>query len=112
MLIVAARQVSKSTLAKVFFLAIKESVDSGRKAGLFILTGSASVLTAPKISESLAGRMEIHTLWPLSRGEFLGQRESFIDFAFAVDKVPKLSPLELPDLLSLVASLAVSHWAG
>jgi predicted AAA+ superfamily ATPase len=90
--------------APELFLAIKESVDASRKAGRFILTGSANVLTSPKISESLAGRMEIHTLWPLSRGEFLGQREGFIDFAFAVDKVPKLSPLKLPQLIEILVA--------
>lgn len=90
--------------APELFLAIKESVDSSRKAGRFILTGSANVLTLPKLSESLAGRMEIHTLWPLSRGEFLGQREAFIDFVFAADKVPKLRPLKLSQLIEILVA--------
>src|SRR5882757_5511309 len=37
--------------------AIKHAVDVKRKAGRFLLTGSANVLSLPKVSESLAGRM-------------------------------------------------------
>ena len=43
--------------------------------GRFLLTGSANVLTLPQISESLAGRMEVLTLWPFSQGELLQHRE-------------------------------------
>jgi predicted AAA+ superfamily ATPase len=35
--------------------AIKLSVDSDRRAGRFLLTGSANILTLPQVSESLAG---------------------------------------------------------
>jgi predicted AAA+ superfamily ATPase len=35
----------------------------------FCLTGSANILTLPQVSESLAGRMEIVSLLPLSRAE-------------------------------------------
>ena len=49
--------------------AIKISVDRDRRPGRFLLTGSANVLTIPRVAESLAGRMELHTLWPLSQGE-------------------------------------------
>ena len=43
--------------------AIKLDVDRHREPGRFILTGSANVLTLPRISESLAGRIEIFTLF-------------------------------------------------
>lgn len=69
------------------FLAIKAEVDKHRKAGRFILTGSANVLLLPKIAESLAGRMEIITLMPFSQGELLGKREAFIDTIFSDDKL-------------------------
>jgi uncharacterized protein len=65
------------------FPAIKICVDRERRPGRFLLTGSANVLLLPKVSESLAGRMEICTLWPLSQGELAGVRESFIDRLFA-----------------------------
>jgi predicted AAA+ superfamily ATPase len=67
----------------LLFPAIKSRVDKNRKAGQFILTGSANVLLLPKISESLAGRMEIITLWPLSQGEIRSHQESFIDIIFS-----------------------------
>ena len=53
------------------FSAIKLMVDADRRPGRFLLTGSANVLRLPRISESLAGRMEIITLEPLSQGEII-----------------------------------------
>jgi predicted AAA+ superfamily ATPase len=43
----------------------------------------------PKLSESLAGRMEIVTLWPFSQGELHRRRDRFVDCIFAS---------QLPDL--------------
>ncbi len=63
--------------------AIKKSVDEDRRPGRFLLTGSANVLALPRLSESLAGRMEIRTLWPLSQGEMLGRAEGFIRVLFS-----------------------------
>lgn len=68
--------------------AIKARVDRARTggkrpAGMFVLTGSANVWTTLRISESLVGRAERVPLWPLSQGELLGRRESFIDDLFA-----------------------------
>lgn len=64
------------------FPAIKSEVDRRRQPGRFLLTGSANVLLLPKISESLAGRMEILTLWPLSQGEIDGTPDRFVDAVF------------------------------
>lgn len=64
------------------FLAIKSLVDKKRKAGKFILTGSANVLLLPKVSESLAGRMEILNLFPLSQSEINNSDYNFIDKLF------------------------------
>lgn len=49
--------------------AIKVSVDKNRKPGRFLLTGSANLLLLPRVSESLAGRMEIIRLSPLVESE-------------------------------------------
>lgn len=49
--------------------AIKTSVDKNRKPGRFLLTGSANLLLLPKVQESLAGRVEILKLYPLSELE-------------------------------------------
>jgi uncharacterized protein len=51
------------------FLDLKALVDRDRQPGRFLLTGSANVLLLPKMADSLAGRMEVLTLWPLSGGE-------------------------------------------
>jgi uncharacterized protein len=65
------------------FPAIKVQVDRDRRPGRFLLTGSADVLLLPNLSESLAGRMEILTLWPFSASELRESSESFIDGAFS-----------------------------
>jgi predicted AAA+ superfamily ATPase len=49
--------------------AIKSSIDRERKPGRFLLTGSANLLLLPKVQESLAGRMEVVQLNPLSEIE-------------------------------------------
>lgn len=72
------------------FVAIKADVDRHRVPGRYLLTGSANVLMLPRLSESLAGRMEILTLWPLSQGEIADRREAFIDALFA-DRPIKLA---------------------
>lgn len=55
--------------APELLLAIKAAVDRDRRPGRFILTGSANVLTLPRVAESLAGRVEVQTLWPLAQTE-------------------------------------------
>jgi hypothetical protein len=66
-------------------LAIKEDVDAHRSAGRYLLTGSANVMVMPRVADSLAGRMEVVTMWPLSQGEIEGVEENFIDAAFRAD---------------------------
>ena len=65
------------------FGAIKAQVDSDRRPGRYLLTGSANILLVPRLSESLAGRIEIITLWPLSQGELMYRQEHFIDRVFS-----------------------------
>jgi len=65
------------------FPAIKMAIDRKREPGHFLLTGSANVLLLPKLSESLAGRMELLTLWPFSQGEINGVKEGFVDALFS-----------------------------
>jgi predicted AAA+ superfamily ATPase len=82
------------------FLAIKASIDRSRRAGRFLLTGSANIWLIPRLSESLAGRMEILTLWPLSQGEIEGIQEKFIDVVFSDDPLPlKRFPVDRDDLV-------------
>ena len=49
--------------------AIKRAVDEDRRPGRFLLTGSANLLLVPTVSESLAGRMELAQLHPLTEPE-------------------------------------------
>jgi len=58
---------------------IKAVVDKDRRPGRFVLTGSANVLLLPKLSDSLAGRMEVFTLWPLSQQEINRSQVGFVD---------------------------------
>lgn len=64
-------------------LEIKDVVDNGGAPGQFLLTGSANILTAPKIREALTGRAEYLTLWPLSQAEIAGTTTNFVDALFA-----------------------------
>ena len=64
-------------------LAIKQSVDTDRRPGRFLLTGSANLLSIATIGDSLAGRMEIVPLLPLAQAEILGNRSSFLAKVFA-----------------------------
>lgn len=61
--------------------AIKLSVDLNRKPGRFLLTGSANLLALPQIGDSLAGRMEILTLLPLSLAEIGRRKSTFLHYA-------------------------------
>ena len=65
------------------FTAIKADVDRNRKPGRFLLTGSANVLLLPKVADSLAGRMEILRLPPLSESEISGHKSNFLDDLFS-----------------------------
>ncbi|MBV9141233.1 MAG: ATP-binding protein [Pseudonocardiales bacterium] len=63
-------------------LAIKAQVDRNDQPGQFLITGSTNFLTVPSIAETLAGRVDIVTLWPLSQGELHSGSDDFVDRAF------------------------------
>ena len=65
------------------FTSLKMQVDSRRVPGRFLLTGSANVLLNPKLLDSLAGRMQIIKLYPLSQCELENQPpHGFLDTLF------------------------------
>ena len=76
--------------APELFASLKANVDADRRPGRFLLTGSANVLLSPRLSDSLAGRMEILTLRPLSQRELEGSSINPVDRLFASE-----SPLTL-----------------
>lgn len=66
-------------------LSIKKLVDEDRAGRRIILTGSANVMVLPKVADSLAGRIEIHNLWPLSVSELHGKKSNFLQNLVATD---------------------------
>ena len=64
------------------FTALKQEIDRRRAPGRFLLTGSSQVLLLPSLSDSLAGRMEILQLHPLSQNEIHGGVPNFLDDLF------------------------------
>ena len=63
-------------------LAIKKSVDEDYRPGRFLLTGSANVLTLPRVADSLAGRMETIRMLPLARAEIENRAPTFLERLF------------------------------
>ncbi|WP_314979431.1 AAA family ATPase, partial [Campylobacter rectus] len=63
----------------ILLLAIKEFVDKDRTNGQFILTVSANLKGFKDISDSLAGRIGIVELYPLSQKELSHSDENLID---------------------------------
>lgn len=78
--------------APALLRAIKKSVDDDRRPGRFLLTGSTNVLSLPQVADSLAGRMAIVDLLPLSRAEIAGVQPVFLSAAF--DGAPATAPVE------------------
>lgn len=72
--------------APELFLSIKKLIDEDRKTRRIILTGSTDVMTLPKVADSLAGRIEIHHLWPLSQTEIHGRSSDFLKILVSKNK--------------------------
>ena len=75
-------------------LAIKQAVDSDRRPGRFLLTGSADLRTLPAVADSLAGRMEVLTLLPLAGCELEKSPGRWLERVFAGD-MPKVATADL-----------------
>lgn len=76
----AAVTIDEIQRAPDLLLAIKRAVDDKRTPGRFLLTGSADLFLLPRVSESLAGRVETIRLHPFAEcekerapGRFLAQ---------------------------------------
>ena len=80
-------------------LAIKSIVDKDRRKGQFLLTGSSNVFATMNVADSLAGRMLVLNLWPLTMAE--KQRvgpNRMLDWA--AQERPSLDAITLPPVLS------------
>lgn len=71
-------------------LEIKRIVDQDPRPGQFLLTGSARVLSLPRVADALVGRVETVTLWPLAQAEIDGAKLNLVDSLFAAQP-PSLS---------------------
>ena len=88
--------------APELLLAIKTEVDKDQRPGRFLLTGSANPMTVPTVAESLAGRMEVFQLLPLSQAEIRRGQGRFLDDAFS-GKTPNAGePILGKNLVELV----------
>jgi hypothetical protein len=88
--------------APELLLAIKQSVDADRRPGRFLLTGSANLMTLPRVADSLAGRMATIDLLPLSPAEVRGTPSTFLDSAFR-GRAPRMgTPIVGEELVATV----------
>ena len=81
--------------------AIKHAVDRDRRPGRFVLTGSANLLLVPTVTESLAGRMEIAQLHPLTESEKARAPGRFLSDLINGAIEPGIRPEAAPDVPSL-----------
>lgn len=110
------------------FRPLKMMVDENRHRkkggrGQFLLTGSASVMALPQLSDALVGRMSIHTLLPFSVHEIYPNKEkTFIDRAFSNEwKLKKYTTknkkdiffqASFPELLSIQNNRLRDEWCN
>ena len=81
-----ARQLDRAIIDEVqrapqLLLALKLVIDQDRRPGRFLLTGSANIMALPLVADSLAGRIALHTLLPLSQSELQGRANDFLQRA-------------------------------
>ena len=92
------------------FHAIKVRVDQDRRFGRFLLTGSANPLLVPKASESLAGRMEVVQLQPLTEAEKEHKPGRFLSDFLEDGFEPCLSPQTTPPKSTLEERLVTGGY--
>jgi predicted AAA+ superfamily ATPase len=86
------------------FTEIKRVVDTDRRAGRFLLTGSSNVLLIPRLSDSLAGRMDIITLHPLAQCEVRRGTPGFFQELFRASFQVAACPHTAPSLPEYIAT--------
>jgi uncharacterized protein len=86
---------------------IKLAVDRDRRPGRFMLTGSADLLLLPKLGDSLAGRMEVIQLHPLTAAEQARKQGTFLKEMLEGRVKPQLAQSKV-DGLPEVAERVVS----
>ncbi|NQV16520.1 ATP-binding protein [bacterium] len=84
------------------FRTLKKAIDEKREPGRFILTGSANLMLLPQVSDSLAGRVEILRLHPLSQIEIESSGANAILRMFAGEIASKDTKIDYDDILDRV----------
>jgi len=72
---------------------IKLVVDNERINGSYLLTGSANIMGYKNITDTLAGRIALLELMPLSLREISGKTDSLLDMLFNGDITKQTEPL-------------------
>jgi hypothetical protein len=85
--------------------ALKLMVDRDRRPGRFVLTGSANLLLLPRLGDSLAGRMEVVALQPLTAAEQARAPGRFLAALLAGRLKPAIAGATLPEPRSLPARI-------
>jgi len=88
--------------------ALKLSVDRDRSPGRFLLTGSANLLLLPRLGDSLAGRMAIIELQPLTAAEQERAPGDFLSTWLAGRLKPVLAASPEPTAASALAARVVA----
>jgi predicted AAA+ superfamily ATPase len=91
--------IDEAQRSKKLALAIKRVVDTNRRKGQFVLTGSSNIFTTTDVADSLAGRMRTLKLWPLSVAEVKRAPVSRL-MDWAMQKDPKLGQVADPEPIS------------
>lgn len=88
--------IDEAQRSKKLALAIKRIVDTDRRKGQFVLTGSSNVFTTMEVADSLAGRMRTLKLWPLSGAEIKTAPVSRL-MDWAMQKTPSITQIANPE---------------
>lgn len=89
--------------APQLLMALKLVIDQDRRPGRFLLTGSANLMALPQIADSLAGRVDILNLLPLSHSELARRPNDFLSRARSQNwPLSSRSPRHKTDMTQLV----------
>lgn len=89
---------------------IKLSVDRDRRPGRFLLTGSANLLLLPKLGDSLAGRMEVIELQPLTAAEQERKPGRFLADFLGGKLKPAIAQVSADGMASLAARIVAGGY--
>ncbi len=81
----------------------KEKMNNPDNYGMYILTGSQMYNLMSNVTESMAGRVSIVHMPPLSRNEILDREEPVFDFdVLKINDRSKMNPLSVSELYQLI----------